>query len=198
MANRLLLTFENFDNTSAYGFELSSNYRPTKWWSINGSFDLYSQTQKSIAERLTASTDVATEDDIVLESVEVDNVAWNFRMFNNFKVSKSLSFSAFGFYRGRNKGIQFDVQPMYFVNLGMRYNFLPDDRATFTLNYNDIFDTMQFGFEGTRPFRQNGEFQWESNTVFVGLSYRFGGGKYSAKKRKRRDDNEKDDEGGFF
>mgnify|MGYP000250576487 CR=1 FL=1 len=43
--NRIILTFDNFDNTSAYGFELSTNYRPTKWWSINGSFDFYSQTQ---------------------------------------------------------------------------------------------------------------------------------------------------------
>lgn len=196
--NRLLLTFDNFDNTSSYGIELSSNYRPTKWWSLNGSFDLYTQTQKSLGERLTAPTDVATEDDIVLESVEVDNVAWNLRLFNNFKVSKSLTFSAFGFYRGKNKSIQFDVQPMYFVNVGMRYTFLPDDRMTFSLNYNDIFDTMKFQADGSRPFRQEASFEWESQTVFVGLSYRFGGGKYSAKRRKNRDDNEKDNGGGFF
>ncbi|MBT8268685.1 MAG: TonB-dependent receptor family protein [Bacteroidia bacterium] len=187
--NRIILTFENFDNTSSYGLELSSNYRPTKWWSINGSFDLYSQTQKSFTEILTASPDVATEDDIEIREIEVDNVVWNVRMFNNFKVNKKLSFSLFAMYRGRNEGVQFTMKPMFMTNIGMRYSFL-DSKATFSLNFNDVFNTMQFRFEGDRPFRQDGEFNWESRTVFAGLSYRFGSGKYRAKSRKRRDKNE--------
>ncbi|MCK5402021.1 MAG: TonB-dependent receptor family protein, partial [Flavobacteriaceae bacterium] len=194
--NRLILTDDNFDDTSAFGFEFSTNYRPAKWWSINGSFDFYSQTQKSISERLTAPSEIATESDIVLETVEVDNLAWNFRMYNNFKVSKSLSFTAFGFYRGKNKSIQFDVDPMYFVNLGMRYSFL-DSKATFSLSFNDVFNTMQFSGEANRPFKQEIEFNWESNTVAASLSYRFGGGKYRAKSRKRRDKDEKEG-GGLF
>jgi outer membrane receptor protein involved in Fe transport len=184
--NKIILSFDNFDNTSSYGFEFSTNYRPTKWWSINGSFDFYSQTQKSISERLTVSPELATIDDIVIESVKVDNVAWNFRMYNNFKVSKSLSFSAFGFYRGRNKGIQFEMDPMYFVNLGMRYSFI-DNKANFSLNFNDVFNTMRARFSGSRPFYQEGQFEWESQTVQASLSYRFGSGKYRAKSRKQRD-----------
>jgi len=194
--NRLILTDDNFNNTSAYGFELSSNYRPTKWWSINGSFDLYSQTQKSISERLTASPDVATENDIVVETVQVDNVAYNFRIFNNFRVSKSLSFTAFGFYRGKNESIQFDADPMKFVNLGMRYSFL-EGKATFSFSYNDVFNTMKFAAQSHRPFRQALQFNWESNTWNMGLNYRFGGGKYKAKSRKRRDNDEKSG-GGIF
>jgi len=194
--NRLILTDDNFDNTSSYGVEVSSNYRPTKWWSLNASFDLYSQTQKSISERLTAPVETATEADIVLESVSVDNVAYNFRVFNNFKVSNSLSFTAFGFYRGTNESIQFDVKAMTFVNLGMRYTFL-DSKATFSFNYNDVFNTMKFAADAYRPFRQNVEFNWESNIWSVGLNYRFGGGKYRAKARKQRDDNEKEG-GGIF
>ncbi|NNL16355.1 MAG: outer membrane beta-barrel protein, partial [Flavobacteriaceae bacterium] len=186
---------DNFDNTSSYGFEFSTNYRPAKWWSINGSFDFYSQTQKSISERLTVSPELATPDDIVLESVEVDNVAWNFRMYNSFKVSKSVSFSAFGFYRGRNKGVQFEMEPMYFVNLGMRYSFL-DRKANFSLNFNDVFDTMRAEFKGDRPFNQAGKFEWESQTIQASLSYRFGSGKYKAKSRKQRDQDEK--QGGGF
>lgn len=194
--NRLILTDDNFNNTSSYGFEVSSSYRPTNWWSINASFDLYSQTQKSISERLTAPADTATEDDIILETVSVDNVAYNFRMFNNFRVSKSLSFTAFGFYRGTNESIQFDVKAMKFVNLGMRYTFL-EGKATFSFNYNDVFNTMKFQADAYRPFRQNVEFNWESNIWSVGLNYRFGGGKYRAKSRKQRDNDEKSG-GGIF
>ena len=194
--NKIILSYDNFDNTSSYGIEVSSNYKPSKWWSINGSFDCYSQTQKSISERLTVPVEIATVDDIIQETVEVDNIAWNFRMYNNFKVSKSLSLSAFGFYRGRNESIQFNMDPMYFVNLGMRYTFI-DNKATFNLNFNDVFNTMKASFTANRPFNQVGEFNWESRTVHASLSYRFGSGKYKAKSRKRRDSDEKEG-GGLF
>lgn len=195
--NRLILTNDNFDNTTAYGVEISSNFRPTSWWSFNASFDFFSQTQKGITESLNAPTDVATVDNIIRETVEVDNAAWNFRMFNNFQVSKKINLSAFGFYRGSVQGLQFEMEPMYFVNIGGRYSFAEGD-GTLSVNYNDIFNTMQFGFNGTRPFRQEGAFRWESNTVNVSISYRFGGGKYRAKSRKQRDDNVKSGSGGFL
>ncbi|WP_046757523.1 TonB-dependent receptor domain-containing protein [Kordia jejudonensis] len=195
--NRLILTNDNFDNTSAYGVEISSNFRPTSWWSFNSSFDFFSQTQKGITESLNAPTDVATVDNIVSETVEVDNAAWNFRMFNNFKVTKKLNLSAFGFYRGSVQGLQFEMKPMYFVNIGARYAFAQGN-GTLSVNYNDIFNTMEFGFDGDRPFRQVGAFRWESNTVNVSIAYRFGGGKYRAKSRKRRDNDEKSGSGGFL
>ncbi|MUU77707.1 outer membrane beta-barrel family protein [Winogradskyella endarachnes] len=189
--NRVIFTNLNFDNTSAYGIEFSSNYRPTKWWSVNASFDLYSQTQKSLAESFD------TNNDIVLNTVEVDNVAWSARAFNNFKVSKSLSFSAFGMYRSKNKNIQFETNDMLMVNLGMRYSFLENNRASFSLSYNDIFDTMYAQFDGERPYAQQGQFNWESQQISTSLSYRFGGGNYRAKSRKRRDNDVKEG-GGMF
>ena len=112
-------------------------------------------------------------------------------MYNNFKVSKSLSFSAFGFYRGKNKGVQFEMDPIYFVNLGMRYSFI-DNKANFSLNFNDVFDNMKAKFKGSRPFIQEGKFQWESQTIQASLSYRFGSGKYKAKSRKQRDQDVKE------
>ncbi len=177
--------------------ELSSNYKPTKWWNINSSFDLYSQVQRGIAESLTAPIETATIDDIETNIDEIDNVAWNFRMFNNFSLSKTVSFTAFGFYRGKNRSLQFDRKPMYFVNLGARVGFA-QGKGTFSFNVNDVFDTMEFAFNGKKPFVQNGAFNWESNTWNIGLSYRFGGGKYRAKARKSRDNNEESGGGGFM
>ncbi len=188
-----LLTFVNFDANSAYGVELSSNYRPTKWWNFNASFDLYAQTQKGIVEDIVTTNGVAT---IVPLAREVDAVVYNFRMNNNFKVTPKLTLQAFGFYRGAQKGIQFTSKPFYFVNTGARYTFL-DQKATASINFNDIFNTMRFKFEGGFPYLQNGAFQGETQTVFVGLSYRFGSGKNRKLTRKRRDANEKNG-GGFL
>ncbi len=44
----------------------------------------------------------------------------------------------------------------------------------------------------------DGEFNWESQTVFAGISYRFGSGKNKAVKRKRRDSNTKQSGGGIL
>jgi len=107
------------------------------------------------------------------------------------------TFQLFGFYRGQNRNIQFDVDPMYIVNLGARYNFA-QGKGTFSVNFNDVFNTMHFAFVGDQPFDQIGEFYWESQTVFAGVSYRFGSGKNKAVKRKRRDSNTKQNGGGIL
>ncbi|WP_431136349.1 TonB-dependent receptor domain-containing protein [Psychroserpens mesophilus] len=196
--NKSILTFDNFENTTAFGLELSSNYRPTKWWNLNTSFDLFARKQKGITEILTQPIEIATPNDIERTSIEADNLVYNFRLFNNFKVTKQLNLSLFTMYRGEEKGLQFTRNPMFMVNTGLRYSFLEDNRATFSFNYSDILNTMKFEFEGDRPYPQAGEFNWESNTWNIALSYRFGGGKYRALQRKNRDDNEKSGSGGFM
>ena len=195
-SGRLILTHDNFDDTTAYGIELSSSYKPTKWWSLNGSFDFYSQTLKGVAERLDASIETAVVEDIITETNSVDNTAWNFRLYNSFKVSKKVNLTAFGFYRGRTSNLQFNVKPMYFVNIGSRVSF-DKGKGSLSLNYNDIFNTMKFRFDGSSPYEQEGEFNWESNTIFLGVTYQFGSTKYNAKSRKKREDNEKSG-GGFM
>ena len=195
-SGRLILTHDNFDDTTAYGIELSSSYKPTKWWSLNGSFDFYSQTLKGVAERLDAPIETAVVEDIITETNSVDNTAWNFRLYNSFKVSKKVNLTAFGFYRGRTSNLQFNVKPMYFVNIGSRVSF-DKGKGSLSLNYNDIFNTMKFRFDGSSPYVQEGEFNWESNTIFLGVTYQFGSTKYNAKSRKKREDNEKSG-GGFM
>lgn len=192
--NKIILSFDNFDDTSAYGLELSTNYKPVKWWNINASFDLFSQTQLGITERLLVESSLATEEDIIIEKVEVQNTGWNLRMNNSFSATKKLTFQLFGFYRGPNKTIQFKVKPMYSLNTGARYSFA-QGKGTLSLNFTDVFNTMRFAFDATNPYVQHGQINWESRTVFIGASYMFGSGKNKASKRRRRDDNTKKSNG---
>jgi outer membrane receptor protein involved in Fe transport len=196
-AGKVILSHDNFDDTSAYGVELFSNYKPTKWWSFNGSFDLFSQTQKGIAEYINVPLEQATEANIVRNTNVVDNVSWNFRMYNSFSASKRLTFTAFMFYRGKNKNLQFDMLPMYFMNLGARLSVLKG-KGTINLGYNDVFDTMRFRFGTNKPFPSSGEFNWESRTVQLGFNYRFGSSNYRAKSRRQRENDEKSSGGGIL
>ena len=195
--NKQILTFDNFDNTSAYGLELSLNYKLLDWWSVNGSFDLYSQKNRGIAETLDPTIENPTETDIKETDLEVNNTAYNFRINNSFKATKKLTFQLFAFYRGANKGLQFNPDPMFFINTGARYSFA-QGKGTISLNFNDIFNTMHFAFDGNTPYAQQGQFNWESHSVYTGISYRFGGGKYRAKSRKTRDNNTKQGGGGLL
>jgi hypothetical protein len=99
-------------------------------------------------------------------------------------------------YRGANRDIQWDVEPMWMVNTGASLNVL-EGKGTFTFRVNDIFQGMKFAFKSTSPFTQNGRFRWESRTAYVGFNYRFGSGKNKAKQRRERDDNIKENTGGF-
>src|SRR5690606_16771878 len=121
---------------NAYGFEFSGMYRPTKWWSINASFDVYSQTLKGLSGT---------------ERIEVDNTGYTDRMNNSFKPAKDLSSQVFGFYRSGGSSIQFDYVPFYFVNAGVRDNVMQGN-ATISFNVNDIFNTQKAKVQTTRPY----------------------------------------------
>lgn len=188
-----IMSFGNFDKNTAYGFEVSANYRITKWWDIQPAIDFSSIRQRgSIAVFDAGST---TDFSFVNKTVDVN--AFNARLNSNFRVNNRLSFLLFGFYRGPVDGVQNESKEMYKVDSGARYTLL-NNQMSISLRFNDMFKTMRYGFRADNPFPQSGEFRWESRTVYLGLNYRFGGGKNRAMERKQRDDNTKQSSGGLF
>ncbi len=184
---RQILTFQNFEDTDAYGVELSANYKIANWWRANASADFYSQKQFGVADL----------NDPNAPRLEVQNEVFNARISNSFTVSKRLRLQLFAMYRGAQEDIQWKTDPMKMVNLGANYTVFKG-KGNLTFRVNDIFNTMQFQFQSSNPFTQNGRFKWESRTAYIGFNYRFGGGKNKAKSRRRRDSNEKQGGGGFF
>ena len=190
--NDFIMSYANFDDNSAYGFEVSANYKPTKWWDLQPAIDFSGISQKGLIQVYDPITDTSN-----FEIVEVDANAFNARINNNFKVAKGLTLTLFGFYRGAVEGVQNDSKEMYKIDSGARYSML-DNKLTFSLRFNDMFNTMRYRFTSTNPFVANGEFTWESRTVYFGINYMFGGGKNRSLQRKYRDDNTKQGGGGLF
>jgi hypothetical protein len=100
-------------------------------------------------------------------------------------------------YRGRDLGLQFERQPMWKIDLGSSYTILKGS-GTISARFSDVFNSMNFAFEGSKPKRQQGQFNWESQTAYVGFNYRFGSGKNKAIQRKQRDKNETQGSGGLL
>ncbi len=173
----LVIDYENFDSNHAYGFEFSASYKPTQWWNFNSSFDVYSRTQKGIIEG---------------ENIKVNNTLLNLKLNNSFKATKDLTFQMFTTYSGKQKILQYELKEIIFVNVGARYNFAKD-KGTLSVNFNDIFKTQRFAFEAYRTIKQTGEFVRDTQSIYFGFSYRFGGGNGKSAKRKRRDKFQKAD-----
>lgn len=191
--NDLIMSYDNFDNNTAFGFELSANYKITKWWDVQPAIDFSSINQKGLVSVLRSGT--TDTFDFVTKEVQVS--AFNARLNTNLKANNRLSFLLFGFYRGGVDGIQNNSKEMYKIDSGARYTLL-DNKMTLSVRFNDIFDTMKFAFDSKNPYPSHGEFTWESHSVYLGLNYRFGGGKNRALQRKFRDDNTKKGGGGMF
>ena len=186
--NQDIISFINFKDNNAYGAEISGNLKATKWWSINTSADAYFKKIKGTVENATTG---------LQEYGEADVTVFNFRMNNNFTATKNLRFNLFGMYRGKDLGLQFVRNPMYKVDLGSTYTILKG-KGSITARVNDIFNTMNFAFEGSIPYKQEGAFYWESRTFYLGFNYNFGGGKNKEMQRKQRDDNESQGNGGLL
>ncbi|UMY65622.1 MULTISPECIES: TonB-dependent receptor domain-containing protein [unclassified Flavobacterium] len=190
--NRLIMTFDNFRDNTAFGFELSTNYKLTKWWDVQPAIDF-----SSIRQRGVVSIRNLTTADFDPTEVTITANAFNARINSNFKATKQLSFLLFGFYRGGVNGVQNDSREMYKVDSGMRYSFL-SDKASLSLRFNDMFNTMRYAFDAEHPYPSHGAFYWESRSLFISFNYRFGAGKNRALQRRQRDDNTKQGGGGFF
>ncbi|MBD3724230.1 MAG: TonB-dependent receptor family protein, partial [Flavobacteriaceae bacterium] len=186
--NRNILSYDNFNNNNAFGIESSANLKFAKWWSVNTSADVYFRTVKGTVQNGNTGA---------FENGEADVTAFNFRMNNNFTATQNLRFQLFGFYRGRDMSLQFERKEMYKIDVGTSYNFAKG-KGTITARLNDVFDTMRFAFDGNIPYRQYGAFYWENQTFYLGVNYRFGGGKNRALSRKQRDLNETQSSGGMF
>jgi len=189
---KMVMSFGNFDRSTAYGAELSANYKLTKWWDAQPSVEYYFRNQRGIVTVLNPDTNQGE-----LQQREIDNGVFNARLNNNFKITNNLRASLFGFYRGNAKDINGQMNAMYKVDAGVRYSFW-NNNANLSLRFNDVFNTMKASFEGDAPYRQTGEFTWESQSLFVGFQYMFGTGKNRALQRKYRDSNEAQKSGGFF
>ena len=183
-----ILSYDNFENNNAYGVEFTSNLKFNSWWSINASVDSYFKTVKGTVQNTITGA---------FEQQQVDATSFNARLNNTFTANKKLRFQLFGMYRGSENGLQFDRKPMYKMDVGMTYNVLKG-KGTLTLRSNDLFNTMNFSFDGNIPYHQNGAFYWESQTFYVGFNYVFGGGKNKALLRKQRDAGETQGGGGMF
>ncbi|CAM1341393.1 TonB-dependent receptor domain-containing protein [Tenacibaculum aestuarii] len=178
--DKVITSFTNYDYADSYGIELSSSFKPKKWWTLNSSFETYIQDSQGV---LNGNFET------------VKNTLVKGRISNSIKASKKLSFQLSAIFRGKSENIQYAVQPYTMINAGARLKVF-DGKGSITLRGTDIFNNVNFDYTSNTPFIQKGKYTLEYNSIYLGFSYNFGSGKNKSKSRKYRDDNES--QGGMF
>lgn len=153
--NITIMKWINYDKSNSYGIELSANYKPFKWWNANVSFDLFAN-------------------ELALDGVETTAKPFSIRTNNHFTITNNLSLQHFFMYRGKYAFVQGEMKPRWSMDLGARYSFM-DGRASFTAKVTDIFKQLNAKADLFSPNHGSTITNWESQTFYLGFSYKFGG-----------------------
>lgn len=159
-----------------------ASFKPAKWWTLSPSTEVNSQDNNGI---------------INAQNISVTNTVFNATMQNNFKISKRLSATFTGLYRGTSKNVQFTRNDFYMFNAGAKLSVF-DGRGSISVRGSDIFNTLDLSFSSTQPVPQIGTFDQEFRNIFIGFTYNFGSSKYKALERKEREQNETQGSGGVL
>ncbi|MBS1492034.1 MAG: TonB-dependent receptor [Bacteroidetes bacterium] len=169
-----LTTQENFNSSRSYGFEVTVNANPFKFWMINGTLG-YSKTEND-ATNLTGQSNSA--------------YSWNGRLFTTFNLPADFGLQATYFYSGKNLSAQGQVDPFSNAELSLKKDFM-DKKLTFNLRVSDIFNTQKFhGTISDATFYDEFERKRDSRTVFLTMTYKFGTDTNKDRRRKRDNNNE--------
>ena len=95
--------YVNFDQNQSYGLEMVAGYRPTKWWRINSSFNVYSMQEDG--------SNIGNYDNFAI---------WGHaNINNNFTLSKGWQIQSNIFYRSPLKLVIGQINAMWRMNFSV-------------------------------------------------------------------------------
>lgn len=207
----LVNTYINANSSYVTGLELVSKNKMNKWWDLTSNFNLFtSKINTGIAGQ-------PEQDQFASWFAKLNNT---FKLPKNFTIQLSGEYQSKtvlppggsggggggGGFRGGGGGMfmgggfgqasaaQGYVRANYFVDAGIRYEFMKNKQASISLNVNDIFRTRrQDIFSQSADFQQNIFRRRDPQLLRLNFSWRFGKFDTSLFKRK----NNKNQEGGM-
>jgi outer membrane receptor protein involved in Fe transport len=194
----LVNTYINAASSYVTGLELTLKTKMTKWWDMTTNMNLF--TSK-------INTGIAGQP-------EQDQFAsWFGKLNNTFKLYKNLTMQVSGEYQsksilppggggggrggfgggmfGQTSSSQGFVRANYFVDAGIRYEFLKNKQAALSLNFNDIFKTRRSDVHSeSLYFTQDVLRRRDPQVVRLNFNWRFG--KFDANLFKRKNNKNQD------
>ncbi|MDO4190943.1 MAG: TonB-dependent receptor [Bacteroidales bacterium] len=169
----LMTTKENMSSSSAAGVELVLNSGFGRWCNFNLSSNLYYNT--------IDASDLGYSD-------RKGSMAWYVSLNADFHLGRNLMMQLNTRYNSSVLTPQGKKGSTYILNLGARYE-LPRYNLAFTATVSDLLDSFKsVTYIDTPTIHQVSERRKAPRTVYIGLSYRFGGKGESKKDRQLKYD----------
>ena len=151
---------ENVGTNTTIGFEANGKYAPSKWFSINGDFNINYFTRKGTFD---------------MTSFDFKGNRWATSLTTKFKLPAEFDLEISGDYRSKFNTVQNEIADNIFADLGLRKKILKG-KVILNLSIRDVFASRIDQTTTTQPdfylfnSRQRGRF------VTFGVSYGFGKG----------------------
>lgn len=159
---RSIVNFDNLNTGQNIGVEFTNKTTLFRWWNFVLSANLfYNKIQGNVPN---GEVDATT-----------NSFQYNLRLMNTFNITPKATLQLMVSYRSKIKFLQGEIRPMVFANLGFKYDFLKDNRASIAINVSDVFHSQYFGVSTSgSTFNGNVKRFWESTVGNIVFTYRFG------------------------
>ena len=148
----------NLASNERFGLEVTSNYRPTRKWNLNGNVNIFN---------------LITRGDFNDQNFDAENLSWFIRLNNKITLPKQIDWQTRVFYRGPTENAQTKNQGIFSMDLAFSKDFF-NEKASLAFNVSDVFNSRRRVSETITPFFEtDSEFQWRVRSYNLSFTYRF-------------------------
>ena len=177
----ILTTYKNASGSKSYGMDLVLSSRALAWLNLNGTLSMYNTKFDS---------------DLINDNTSEEGFSWKATLRASFTFGKLFNFEVYYNYEGKKINAQGFNVPTNNLDIAISRSFLKD-KATLSLRASDVFKTVQWG-QDINSNLYNGTYRnkYDSRTIMLSLSYRFGNTDeyYQKKKKVKQNSNEQNDQ----
>jgi outer membrane receptor protein involved in Fe transport len=185
----------NLASEDRYGFELTSNYNPSRKVRLSASFNVFQSETKGFYTYNQFSQD--TNGTIISTPVVQDlgnrNSSWFMRFNSRITLPAKIQWQTRLFYRGPRETAQSEIKGIFSANLAFSKDILKE-KGTLVLNVSDVFNSRKRQSITYNPSIDNPssindqEFQWRVRQISLNFTYRFNQKKNQRQRRGRGQD----------
>ena len=148
----------NLAEDDRLGFEITLTYRPLEKWNMNANFNLYRSAIKGNYNGL---------------SYDSENLGWFVRLNNKYTLPGSIEWQTRLSYTGPRVDAVNRREGIFSSNMAFSKD-LYNEKASISLNINDLLNTQRRNLESTTPtFYSNGYYRWRVRSISLSFTYRF-------------------------
>jgi len=148
----------NLAEDDRYGFEFTLTYRPTKKWNMNANFNLYQSIIKGSYKGL---------------SYDSENLGWFIRLNNKYTLPGNIEWQTRLSYDGPRIDAVNKRDGRFSSNMAFSKDLFKE-KASLSVNINDLFNTQRRNLESTTPtFYSDSYYRWRVRSYSLSFTYRF-------------------------